>query len=320
MTREVCILDRGYKSYSYEERLFRELGYDLKIYGGSKDNHDDKIRFARNAEGIFVRWTIISDRELAKMPGLKVIIRYGTGYDNIDIEDCRKAGVKVANVSGYGNHSVSNHALALMFACTRDLISGTREFKTIFGKAPDPNLPDFHEMTLGIVGLGRIGSTLASKARYLFRNILAADPYIDDDKFTRFGTEKSDFDTLLKSSDVISIHCNLTEETRHMFNRQAFSEMKDHLILVNTARGPVIQTEALLETLDKGRLFRVGLDVFDSDIPEEIPSSLTSHPRVIATGHYEWYSHLSHLELQKRATDNMIGLLKGEYIEDCLTD
>ncbi len=320
MAIDICILDTGYNSYDYEKSLFIKKGYSLLMYDGLRDDHDDKIRFAENANGILVRWTKIGSEVIAKLPNLKVIVRYGTGYENINLEACRHAGVRVANVTGYGNHSVSNHALALMYASARDLLSGNKNFATIFGRPPQEKLPDFHEMTLGIIGLGRIGSTLASKARYLFKEIIATDPYVENDKFEKYGAVNADFDFLMGNSDVISIHCNLTEETRHMVNRESFLKTKSNLILINTARGPVIETEAFIAALDNDQIFRAGIDVFDSEIPGEIPENLINHPKVIATGHYAWYSYSSHIELQKRAADNMIGLLEGKDVEDCLTD
>ncbi|MFC2126432.1 NAD(P)-dependent oxidoreductase [Bacteroidota bacterium] len=320
MVGEICVLDTGYKSYDYEERLFRESGYEFRLFDGLREDLEEKLRFARNATGIFIRWIRISEKELAMFPNLKVIVRYGTGYENINLEACRKAGVKVANVSGYANHSVSNHALAFIYACSRDLLTGNNKFASIFAKPPDEKVFDLNEKTLGIVGLGRIGTTLASKARYLFKKVLATDPYIEDDKFNKFGVIKTAFKDLLSNSDFISIHCNLTEETRHMFNQTAFEIFKANMVLVNTARGPVIETNSLLKALDSDKIFRAGLDVFDSELPEEIPESLVKHPKVIATGHYAWYSVSSHLELQKRAADNMLGLLEGKEVEDCLVN
>ena len=173
-------------------------------------------------------------------------------------------------------------------------------------------------MTLGIVGLGRIGGTLCEKSRGLFRRILACDPYIPKDRFAQLGAEECSIDTLLRASDVVSIHCNLTEETRHMFSRDAFAEMGPGTVLVNTARGPVVDEHALLEALNNGTVHAAGLDVFENEPPAASQEALLAHPRVIVTGHYAWYSSSAQKGLQRRAALNMASVLRGDVPSDCL--
>ena len=174
-------------------------------------------------------------------------------------------------------------------------------------------------MALGIIGLGRIGSTFCIKARGLFKRVLAVDPYVPLEQFERFGAEACDLSTLFAESHAISLHCNLTEETTDVINARALGKMKQQPILVNTARGPMIDAHALVDALNKGTVHSAGLDVFPEEPPGPVLHELMSHPHVIATGHYAWYSTRSAIELQKRATHNMIGLLTGQPVEDELT-
>lgn len=315
---KIAVLDTGYNHYNYERDLLSRSGYELQIYRGKSDDHQAKNNFASDAVGLFVRWTRIDASFLAKCPQLKVIIRYGAGYENIDLEAASSVNVKVANVGGYGNHSVSDHALALIYASTRGLFPGTSTFRSQFGKAPFPDMFELHRKTLGIIGLGRIGGTLARKAGGIFNKLVASDPYITDARFSELGVEKVSLNELLQESHVISIHCNLTPETTHLIDRKALRRMAQRPFLVNTARGPVVETVALLEALDSEKIRGAGLDVFDSDLPAEIDPRIQEHPRIIATGHYAWYSENSLDELQKRAAQNMDSLLRGETIEDCL--
>lgn len=315
---KIAILDRGYDHYDFERDLISGAGYELHMYEGDSEDHDAKALFAADAEGIFVRWTKVDAHFLARCPVLKVIIRYGAGYENIDIDAATAAGVKVANVGGYGNHSVSDHALALIYASIRGLFRGNAGFHDHFGKAPFPEMFELHRKTLGIIGLGRIGGTLAGKAGGVFERVVAADPYIPDTRFRDLGVEQVSLEELLEMSDVISIHCNLSPETTHLLNKNAFSRMQRRPYLVNTARGPVIETEALLEALDREQVRGAGLDVFDSDIPSQIDSRITNHPRIICTGHYAWYSENSIEALQQIAARNMVALLRGEQIADSL--
>ena len=166
------------------------------------------------------------------MPDLKAIVRYGVGYDNIDVDAARKKNIRVANVQGYGNHSVSDHALALMYALTRDL-EGSR--KGAFSKPSRSDVIELHNKTLGIIGMGRIGSQFSRKASPQFQHTIAYDPYKPGEYIQNFGARKVDLPELFNKSHVISLHCNLTGETRHILNEKAFGQMKQnhsHCILI----------------------------------------------------------------------------------------
>jgi len=316
----IAVLDTGFDSYQYETMLLNNNGYEVRIFDGDNSDLEGRLRLARNATGIFMRWTKIDKDFLAQCPQLKVISRYGVGYDNIDIDAASQAGVKVSIVRGYANHSVSDHALALIYACSRGLSLASATLKSDFGKAPFTRMFELHWKTLGIIGLGRIGVTLAGKAVHLFKKVLANDPYIPDSRFNDFGVEKRSLEQLFEESDIISVHCNLTDETRHLIDQKAFKKMKRIPIIVNTARGPVIKTKALLDSIDSGKIHSAGIDVYDTEIAESIPEKLINHPRIITTGHYAWYSENAIANLQKQATENMIALLKGKNMEDCLNN
>jgi D-3-phosphoglycerate dehydrogenase len=314
----VAIIDTGYRSYDYEKELFAGMGYELQIFDGERADVPAKRELAKKADGILVRDTPIGGETFVKAPHLKAIVRYGTGYDNIDVEAANARGIKVANVQGYGNHSVSDHALALMFACIRGLPTGEKNVMTSFGKPPFPEVFEMHDKTIGIIGLGRIGGTLSDKARHLFSRVLATDPYIPDEKFKRHGAEKSSLENLLEKSHVISLHCNLTDETRHLLNRKAFSMMGQQPVVINTSRGPVIDGSALLEAANGNSIHSAGIDVYENEPADQRQEGLVSHPRIITTGHYAWYSDRSIGIMQKRAADNLAAMLKGEMIEDLL--
>jgi D-3-phosphoglycerate dehydrogenase len=315
---KIKVLDTGYDSFAYEEQLFRNHGFEFEVWPGEKGDVEGKKAFARDAAGLLIRWTLIEDDFLSKMKNLKAIVRYGVGYENIDLDAVSRAGVKVANVQGYGNHAVSDHALALMYACNRMLSQGQKHIREIFGAPPDKRMLDFHECTLGIIGLGRIGGTLCKKAVHLFDKVVASDPYISDELFTLLGAEKVSLESLMQRSDVISIHCNLTEETEGLLDHRTFSLAGKCPIVINTARGPVIDQYSLLKALDNERIFSAGIDVYNTELARELPEEVLNHPGIISTGHYAWYSLQAHRELQKRAADNLLALLQGNIIEDCL--
>ncbi len=315
---EVVILDPGYKSYDFEKEIFEKGGFHLNIYPYSKGSISEKIAFAKNADGIMVRHTLINEEFLSGLNKLKAIVRYGVGYDNIDIKVCTKYGVKVANVQGYANQSVSDHALALMFTCTRAMWNTRYQLLKGFSAPPVPDIFELHDKILGIIGLGRIGSEFCKKASRLFYKVLACDPYKPDSHFKDLLAERVGLNELLERSDVISLHCNLTDETRHLLSSEKFQIMKKKPVLINTSRGPVICEDSLIDALNSGRIHSAGLDVFENEPLTKKQNYLINHPRTICTGHYAWYSDKSSIELQKRAALNLLNLLKGNKVEDCL--
>jgi D-3-phosphoglycerate dehydrogenase len=315
---KIKVLDTGYDSFAYEQNLFESNGFTFEIFPGEKGDVNGKINFAADAEGLLIRWTEIDGIFLSKMRNLKAIVRYGVGYENIDLDAVNKTNVKVANVQGYGNHAVSDHALAMMYACNRMLPQGQKTIKTNFGAPPEKRILEFHESTLGIIGLGRIGGTLCKKAVHLFHRVIACDPYISEDRFKELGSESVTLEELTCQSDLISIHCNLTDETIGLMNETIFSEARKCPIVINTARGPVIDQNSLLKALNNNQIFRAGIDVFNTELAQELPEEILNHPSIIATGHYAWYSARSHRELQKRAADNLLAMLQGKIPEDCL--
>jgi D-3-phosphoglycerate dehydrogenase len=314
----VVIIDSGYSAYDYEREVLEAAGYRLDIFDGDRHDREGRIALARGAAGIMVRWTVIDDAFLDALPGLRAIARYGVGYDNIDIPACTRRGIPVTIVQGYANHSVSNHALSLIFACIRALPLGQAFLRSRYNHPPREDVRDPHRMTLGILGLGRIGGTLCQKAKPLFERVLACDPYIPPARFEDLGAVPVSFPELLAESDVISIHCNLTPETAGLFNADAFARMHRRPILVNTARGPIVDEDALFAALESDRVHSAGLDVFQDEPPLSNRDRLLAHPRVIATGHYAWYSEDANAQLQIRTAQNMLALLSGSFPDDCL--
>ena len=175
-----------------------------------------------------------------------------------------------------------------------------------------------HNKILGIIGLGRIGSELAKKAAPLFKDVVSADPYKSDKHFINLGVRKVSLSELLKSSAVISLHCNLTEETRNILGNEAFRNMQKKPVIVNTSRGETINEKALLEALNLNLIHSAALDVYHNEPTTKAQEELIQHPRTICTGHYAWYSDMAAVELQKRAALNLYHFLIGKEVEDRL--
>ncbi len=318
VNKRVVVIDTGYDSFDQERAILEASGYSLEVFPGDRQDWAGKAAFAQGAEGMLVRWTNVNDAFLSTASTLRAIVRYGVGYDNIDVAAVTARGIPVCNVQGYANHSVSDHALALIFACVRGLRAGMDGLRPHYAAPPTQHMPELHELTLGIIGLGRIGGTLCAKAHGLFGRVVACDPYIPTGRFSELGAEACSLEQLLAVSEVVSLHCNLTDETHHIIGSSALNAMRPNAIVINTARGPVVDEDALTDALLSGHVFAAGLDVFEDEPPKANRDALLQHPRVVATGHYAWYSQRASRELQRRATLNLDALLRGEIPEDCL--
>ena len=146
MLKKVAVLDTGYDSFAYEEKLFTDAGYQFEIFPGARHDRYGKIQFANDAVGLLIRWTEINDEFLSTTPNLKAIVRYGVGYDNVDVDAVTRNNVKVSNVQGYANHSVSDHAIAMMYACSRALPRGQNSIREKYGAPPITQMFEFHDV------------------------------------------------------------------------------------------------------------------------------------------------------------------------------
>ncbi|MFW6310393.1 MAG: C-terminal binding protein [Prolixibacteraceae bacterium] len=314
----IIILDSGYKSYNFEKQLFEKQGFSVKIHPHYKGDRTEKIEFAKDAHGLLVRHAKIDEEFLSKMKNLKAVVRYGIGYDNIDIKACTRFGVKVANVQGYATHAVSDHALAFILSCSRGFWNTSEQLIHRFAAPPAEDIIELHDKTLGIIGLGRIGSMLAAKAAPLFHSIIAVDPYKPQEHFDQLQVQRTEQVELLEKSDVISLHCSLTSETFHILNDAAFQIMQKKPIIINTSRGSTIHEKSLLNALNTEIIHSAGLDVYEDEPVTRAQKQLIEHSRTICTGHYAWYSNRAAMELQQRAAKNLLCLLQGKKIADSL--
>uniref|UniRef100_A0A7V4NEK5 3-phosphoglycerate dehydrogenase n=1 Tax=Fervidobacterium pennivorans TaxID=93466 RepID=A0A7V4NEK5_FERPE len=214
---------------------------------------------------------------------LKIIGRAGTGLDNIDVKAAEAKGIKVINTPGANSISVAELTIGLMIACSRHIARGTIDLKN--GKWTKKEL-EGHELfgrTVGIIGFGNIGREVAKRLLAFDMKILAYDPFV---KETDMNVKMVDLDTLYKESDYITIHVPLTPETKNLINKETISKMKDGVIIINAARGGIIDEAALYEALLSGKVYAAGLDVFEVEPPtDELRQKLLALPNVVATPH-----------------------------------
>ena len=247
---------------------------------------------------------------IAGMRRCRVISRYGIGYDNIDVAAATGAGIWVARVPDYGWEDVSDHAIALLLACARDLRSYDRLARAGRQGRPRP-LFRIKGRTCGVIGCGGIGRALLRKlGGFGLAGILVHDPYLSAEQVAAAGGVASDLDTLLRESDFVSLHTPLTEETRQMIGAAQLRLMKPTAILINTARGGLVDQDALAAALADGTIAAAGLDVFETE-PLPTDSPLVGLDNVILSNHVAWYTEESAVELATKAARNVSEVLAG---------
>ncbi|AGN01560.1 lactate dehydrogenase-like oxidoreductase [Salinarchaeum sp. Harcht-Bsk1] len=249
---------------------------------------------------------------LADAEDVALIARAGTGVDTVDLEAAAEHGIPVTNVPAYGTEAVATHAIGLLTSVwqaipRRDRAIRDGDWDWEVGR-PVPRLP---EATLGIVGFGRIGRRTAAYASGLDLDVLAYDPYVDADEIESHGGEKvDDLHHLAADADVLSLHAPLTAETEGMIDADVFATLPEHAVLVNTARGDIVDQDALREALDAGELRAAALDVLEEEPPGEEP--LLDRDDVVTTAHAAWYSEASRRDLNETVARQVLAALDGE--------
>lgn len=247
------------------EYIFRKLrGQTLKFIEGHLDGKNISEVADADIISTFI-YSKIGEKELAALPKLKMIATRSTGYDHIGIGECASRGITVCNVPSYGSETVAEHTMALILALSKKLLPSIERTRRGDFTLDGLRTFDLEKKTLGIVGLGKIGAHTAKMARSFGMKVIAYSPHPDAALAKKLHCKLVTLDELLAKSDVISLHAPLTPETRHMINSGTIAKMKKRVILVNTARGGLVDAKALVEGLDSGKIAAAGLDVLEEE-------------------------------------------------------
>jgi len=279
-------------------------------------NEDEIITAAKDADALLVIFAPMTRRVIGALPKLKVIVRYGIGYDTVDIDAATANGVLLVNVPDFCLEEVSNHAIAMILVLGGRLLSlheGTRQgrwaesqlIRARAGAAP-------YEQTLGLVGCGRIGRITAKKARCFGLRILGYDPYIDKSLVEEYGITLVGLPELLRESDFVSIHTPLNKETRHLLGEEELRQMKPSAYLINTARGAVVDEAALIKALEEKRIAGAGLDVFERE-PIDPENPLLQMDNVVVSPHCCSHSVASLNRLKRSVGQEAARVLSGRW-------
>ena len=299
----MLITDFDYADVELERHVLEGAGLELTT--AQCRTEEDVIEAGRGVSALLTQYAPITARVLAELPELRMVGRYGVGYDIVDVEAARERGVWVANVPDYGTEEVAVHALSMTLALLRHLPLYDRDVKGgRWHPASTGPLFRLKNLTLGVVGLGRIGGTFARRASPWFGKTLGCDPYLAEDAWPE-GVERASLEEVFSESLVVSLHPPLTEETRGFIDRDLLGRMPEGGYLVNTARGGLVVMDDLLWALEEGPLAGAALDV----LPHEPPAPdhpLLSNPNVILTPHAAFYSLEAEEEVRRKAALNVV--------------
>jgi D-3-phosphoglycerate dehydrogenase len=315
---KVLISDHGFSSVEQERRILAAAKFALEEVDPPCKSEDEVIERCRAADVLLVQWAPITRRVLEALPKLRGVVRYGIGVDNIDILAAKELGRMVANVPSYCQEEVSDHALAMMISLARRIPHDHNQIaRGGWGIQPFLPIRAFADLTLGLIGFGSIARKVSEKARpFRFRQI-AFDPFLPTPSFANHGVEQVALDTVLRSSDIISLHCPLNAESKHLINAKSLAQMKPGVILINTARGALINEADLVVALKGGTLAGAGLDVFEKE-PLPLDSPLRALPNVILTSHAASVSERAKEMLQIKAAEACRDILLGKRPEGAL--
>ncbi len=313
---KVLITDYGFPNVDPESEVFSQAGIELVT--AQCKTEDEVIAAAAGCDALLVQWAPVRDRVATALTDCKLVVRYGIGVDNLDIPALKANGKAVAYVPDYCIDEVADHALAMALSLARQLPQ--THARTIGGTwkiTPPSTMPAFRRMIFATMGYGRIARSILDRARPFGFTLAAYDPFVSPDVMLQDGVQALDLDALFEQSDILSLHAPLTTETKHIVNAERLFSMKKSAIVVNTARGSLIDTMALAQALTEGMIGGAGIDVYEKE-PLEDDHPLRTAPNTILTSHTAWYSEESVPELQRSGALEVVRGLTGQPLRNPL--
>lgn len=315
--KKVLVTDYHYASLETEQKLIEEAsaGFEAR----KLTNEMELAAIAGEYDAFLNTYLHVGPISMENMKKGAVIVRYGIGVDNVELEAAKQYGIRVCNVPDYGLAAVSEYVLGAITGNLRQLSDfnlrireGNWEYKDVLP------IREYSDYTIGLLGFGGIGKTLAKYLRAVNFQVVVYDPFVDKSDVADAGCKLIALDELLLTSDAISLHMPLVETTHHIIDAKAIEKMKDGALLINTARGPLVDPKALSDALNNGKLSSAVLDVFEEEpLPKESP--LYSAKNLTMTPHIAWYTEQSTRRLQRLAAEEIARAVTGEDLRCPLT-
>lgn len=305
---KVLVLDTDFPALDVEAPCAAEQGLELVLIPPGQGLDDLPAELLSSVEAVQTQWSVVDTALMQRLPSLKVIARLGLGLDQVDVAGATERGIAVVNSGDYATEEVALHAIGLMISVVRRIPRADRAVRAggWFDPAAFAGMPRLSELTLGLLGVGRIGARVARIATTLDMTVVAHDPFATSSDVELAPT----LEELLSRADVLSLHAPLTPDTQGVIDKRALSAMRPGAILINTSRGGLVDQDALVEALAEGHLAGAGLDVFQEE-PLPAGHPLTLDERVVLTPHAAYYSDVGAADARRRPIQGIAAVLTG---------
>jgi D-3-phosphoglycerate dehydrogenase / 2-oxoglutarate reductase len=305
----VAVTDHPFRDLDIERSILEPEGYSVAEH--QCGTTEEVAEACAGAVGVLNTYAPMPAEVIDNLEHCRAISRYGVGLDTIDVDAAAARGMRVSNVPDYCVEEVALHTIALLLAAHRRVLQGDRLVRSgAWGGLAAGPVRRLEGQLLGLVGCGRIPRSVATKARGLGLRVAAHDPFIADDGWPDGIERYADLGELAADADFLSVHAPLTDDTRHLVDERLIRRMPAHAVLVNTARGPLVDTEALDRALAEGWIGGAALDVLETEPPPpDLP--LLRHDHLVVTAHQAFYSEEALRELQRKAAENLLGALEA---------
>lgn len=312
--KKIVALTKSDKDYGYEISEFGKLD-DVEFVISPARTQEDIISVVKDADIILFSDVPINKDVIDSLEKCSLIIRYGIGYDNIDIKRAAEKGIIVCNAPNYGVIDVAEHAVSLIMSCAKRLTymndcvregqwdtSVMGSSRRIFGK------------TVGFIGFGKIAKYVCKLTNALGMKAIVYDPYVNEERLKEYNAESAQFDEVLQFSDYVTLHLPLSDKTRHLIGKNEFNKMKKTAVFINTSRGGLVKESELIDALESGVISGAGLDVFE-DEKGNIDKRILSMKNVTLTPHVAWNTYEGTVALHAEVTNNVLAFLEGKRPE-----
>lgn len=315
MNPTVVLTDLGDALSLHARSLIEESGATL--VDAQRVSPEDPVAAMRDADALLVFWYPITAEVIGQLRRCKIILRCGIGVDNVDLTAAAERGIPVCNVPQYCIDEVADHTFALALALARRLPALEQSLRAGVWKPDISPIPAFADLTFAVAGFGRIARGVIARARPFHFRLAAYDPYLSDAVLEREGVERLSREALFSQADILSLHMPLSAETRHFINADTVKQMKSSAVLINTSRGPLVDTVALADALQQKTIAGAGLDVFETE-PLEAEHPIRNSPNTILTPHYAWHSAKSGPKLHIMAAEEILRALQNAPLQSCV--
>lgn len=311
MSTSFLVIDTtGAKQYPPEALAHLE-GLAVRLEPLHWQTQEELIAGCRDADAILVTGAYLTRAVFAALPKLRAVVRYGVGLDRIDLQAAAELGVQVSNTTGFCTSEMADHALGLILACARGIVNDALAVREgSYGRDRSLRVVRLAGGVAGIIGLGAVGRALAKRLQALEMTVIAYDPFVEPAQAEALGVRLVGLEELLRQADVVSVNCALTDQTRGLIGAAELARMKPTAVIVNTARGGIIDEAALAAALDAGQIRAAGLDVLDEEPPPP-QHPLRRNRRCVITPHVAYYSEQAQREVYVQAFARLAQILRG---------